>query len=130
MSDNMTFRGFVGTDVTQEKSAGGVDMVTFRMGCSERRFDRGRGEWVDAYTNWFTVQCFRNVADNVYASVKKGQRVIVVGKLRLRQYEKDGRIQHASEIKVESIGHDLMWGRAEYWRTTNNVDQEVGQDDE
>lgn len=130
MSDNMTFRGFVGTDIEQSTTPGGVEVVSFRMGCPERRYDAGRGEWVDAHTNWFTVQCYRHVADNVLASVKKGQRVIVLGKLRLRSFETNGRVQFVSEIKVETIGHDLMWGKAEYWRTIpGNVDME-GMDDE
>jgi len=130
MSDNMTFRGFVGSDLEKGTTPNGLDVVTFRMGVPERRYSKSQGTWVDAHMNWFTVQCYRHVADNVISSVKKGQRIIVIGKLRLHQEEINGRVVQRNHIKVETIGHDLMWGKAEYWRTVpGNADME-GMDDE
>jgi single-strand DNA-binding protein len=60
-------------------------------------------------------------------SIKKGQRVIVVGRLKLRTWEKDGRIHFAHEIDAESVGHDLMWGSANYIRTVSNGPQHVAE---
>jgi single-strand DNA-binding protein len=71
---------------------------------------------MDGTTNWYTVQSFRYLAGHIGCSVKKGQRVIVVGKLRLRQWEHEGRIYHVAEIDAESVGHDLMWGSANFTR--------------
>lgn len=129
MSDNMTFRGFVGTDPERGVTPGGVDIVSFRMGVPERRYSKSQGAWVDAHVNWFTVQCYRHIADNVAASVRKGQRVIVLGKLRLLQEERNGRVVSHNNIKVETIGHDLMWGRADYSRTNDNFDPEDADDE-
>jgi single-strand DNA-binding protein len=61
-------------------------------------------------------------------SIKKGQRVIVVGRLKLRTWEKDGRVHFAHEIDAESVGHDLMWGSANYIRTVNNGPQHANED--
>ncbi|MDI3242397.1 single-stranded DNA-binding protein [Arthrobacter sp. AL08] len=120
MSDNITVRGFVATEITSSTTPGGVATAKFRIGSTERRYDRATNAWVDGNTNWFTVQGYRQLAGNIGCSIKKGQRVIVVGRLKLRSWEKDGRIYHAVEIDAESVGHDLMWGSANFIRTAAN----------
>ncbi|MDR6417411.1 single-stranded DNA-binding protein [Pseudarthrobacter sulfonivorans] len=125
MSDYMTFRGFVATDIKTSTTTTGVGTASFRLGSTARRFDRTTNSWVDMHTNWFTVQGYRQLAGNMGCSIKKGQRVIVVGRLKLRTWEKEGRIHFAHEIDAESVGHDLMWGSANYIRTVNNGPQLV-----
>ena len=120
MNDIITVRGFVATEPKSSTTPGGTGTASFRLGSTERRFDRSNDVWVDGNTNWFSVQAFRHLAGNIGCSVKKGQRVIVVGKLRLRQWEHDGRIYHVAEIVAESVGHDLMWGSANFIRTTGS----------
>ena len=117
MSDNITVRGFVATEIKSSTTPGGVATANFRLGSTNRRFDRNANAWVDGNTNWFTVQGYRQLAGNMGCSIKKGQRVIVVGRLKMRSWEKDGRVYHAAEIDAESVGHDLMWGSANYIRT-------------
>ncbi|MEO5779276.1 single-stranded DNA-binding protein [Arthrobacter oryzae] len=119
MSDNITVRGFVATDIRSSTTPGGVGTASFRMGATERRFDRTSNTWVDGTTNWFTVQGYRQLAGNMGCSIKKGQRVIVVGRLKMRSWEKDGRIYHVAEIDAESVGHDLMWGSANFTRSAS-----------
>lgn len=116
MSDNITVRGFVASEIRSSTTPGGVATASFRMGSTERRFDRAANAWVDGNTNWFTVQGYRQLAGNVGCSIRKGQRVIVVGRLKMRSWEKDGRIYHVAEIDAETVGHDLMWGSANYIR--------------
>ena len=123
MSDNITVRGFVATEPKSSTTPGGVATVSFRMGSTERRFDRMANAWVDGNTNWFTVQGYRQLAGNIGCSVKKGQRVIVVGRLKMRSWEKDGRIYHVAEIDAEGVGHDLMWGSANFIRMAGAVGQ-------
>lgn len=123
MSDNITVRGFVATEIKSSTTPGGVGTASFRLGSTDRRYDRASGTWIDGNTNWFTVQGYRQLAGNMGCSIKKGQRVIVVGRLKLRSWEKEGRIYHASEIDAESVGHDLMWGSANFIRTASNSSQ-------
>lgn len=120
MNDIITVRGFVATEPKSSTTPGGTGTASFRLGSTERRFDRSNDVWVDGHTNWFRVEAFRHLAGNIGCSVKKGQRVIVVGKLKLRQWEHDGKIYHAAEIVAESVGHDLMWGSANFIRTTGS----------
>lgn len=116
MNDTITVRGFVASEVKSSTTTRGTSTASFRLGTTERRYDRASNTWVDGNTNWYTVQSFRYLAGHVGCSVKKGQRVIVVGKLRLRQWEHEGRIYHVAEIDAESVGHDLMWGSANFTR--------------
>lgn len=127
MSDYMTFRGFVATDIKTSTTTTGVGTASFRLGSTARRFDRTTNTWVDTHTNWFTVQGYRQLAGNMGCSIKKGQRVIVVGRLKLRTWEKEGRVYFAHEIDAESVGHDLMWGSANYNRTVNNGPLQVAE---
>jgi single-strand DNA-binding protein len=116
MSDNITVRGFVASEIRSSTTPGGVATASFRLGSTERRFDRTANAWVDGNTNWFTVQGYRQLAGNIGCSIKKGQRVIVVGRLKMRSWEKEGRVYHVAEIDAESVGHDLMWGSANFIR--------------
>lgn len=120
MRDSITVRGFVATDVKSSTTPGGVATANFRLGSTERRFDRETNAWIDGNTNWFKVQGYRQLAGNIGCSIKKGQKVIVVGRLKLRSWEHEGRIYHSAEIDAESVGHDLMWGSANFIRTAAN----------
>ena len=123
MTDNITVRGFVASEIRSSTTPGGVATASFRLGSTDRRYDRASSTWVDGNTNWFTVQGYRQLAGNMGCSIKKGQRVIIVGRLKMRSWEKDGRIYHAAEIDAESVGHDLMWGSANFIRTAGNTAQ-------
>lgn len=124
MSDNITVRGFVATEPKSSTTPGGVATASFRLGSTDRRYDRAKDAWVDGNTNWFTVQGYRQLAGNIGCSIKKGQRVIVTGRLKMRSWENDGRIYHVAEIDAESVGHDLMWGSANFIRTAINGPQD------
>ena len=120
MTDNITVRGFVATEIRSSTTPGGVPTASFRLGSAERRYDRTANTWVDGNINWFTVQGYRQLAGNMGCSIKKGQRVVIVGKLKMRSWEKDGRIYHDAEIDADAVGHDLKWGTANFIRNSGN----------
>jgi single-strand DNA-binding protein len=126
MTDSITVRGFVASEIRSSTTPGGVATASFRLGSTDRRFDRASSSWIDGNTNWFTVQGYRQLAGNIGCSIKKGQRVIIVGRLKMRSWEKDGRIYHVAEIDAESVGHDLMWGSANFIRTAGSSPQAAG----
>ncbi|MET4059634.1 single-strand DNA-binding protein [Arthrobacter sp. UYP6] len=124
MSDTITVRGYVATEVRSTTAESGLAIAGFRMCTTERRYDRDTGTWVDGQTNWFSVSLFRQLASNAVFSVHKGDRVIVTGRLKVRQWvNDDGRSGTSVDIDAESVGHDLMWGTANYRR---NVQDRAG----
>lgn len=114
MIDSITVRGYVATDVKSSTTTGGFATATFRMASSVRKFDEPSQSWVDSQTNWYEVQAYRQMAGNVACSLKKGQPVIVVGKLKIRDWEYEGRTYYAVEIDAEAIGQDLKLGTANF----------------
>ncbi|MCC3270012.1 single-stranded DNA-binding protein [Arthrobacter gengyunqii] len=121
MSDTITVRGYVATDVRSTTADSGLAIAGFRMCTTERRYDRDTGSWTDGQTNWFSVSLFRQLAANAAFSVHKGDRVIVTGRLKVRQWvSDDGRSGTSVDIDAESVGHDLMWGTANYRRNVQD----------
>lgn len=117
MSDNITVRGYVATDVRVSVASSGLAIASFRMCSTERRFDRSTNAWVDGNTNWYTVSMFRQLATNAGASIKKGDRVVVSGRLRVRPWiNEEGKTGTNVEIDADTVGHDLMWGTANFRR--------------
>lgn len=117
MSESFTVSGLVATTprhlVTQE----GLPITSFRLASSKRRFDRTKKIWVDGETNWFTITSFRQLAINSAGSISKGDRIIVSGRLKVRDWDNGERSGTSVEIDAESLGHDLSWGTSEFSRT-------------
>lgn len=102
--------GIVATEPRHAVTGNGVAMCNFRLASSERRYDRTRDSWQDGDTNWFTVTAFRSLAEHAAESFSKGDRIIVSGRLRVRQWERDGKQGTAVDVDADALGHDLRWG--------------------
>src|SRR5690625_2346617 len=102
-------------------------MTVCRCGVNPRDFDRGKGEWVDGRTEWYSVMSFGNLARNTAFSVNKGDPVIVYGRFRTSEWQpKEGGPPRLSlEIIASSIGHDLRLGSTNYARTRYDEDEKT-----
>lgn len=114
MSDTITIVGNVATDPEHRRMPSGVPVTTFRVASGQRRFDRATGQWLEAGTNWYSVSTFRGLAEHSFHSLRKGDRVVLTGRLRVRQWESGGKSGTAVEIDVDAIGHDLLWGTSTF----------------
>ena len=109
----VTFQGWVGNDVVHRETAQG-NVANFRVG-STPRIRRRSGEWVDGPTSWFSVTCWRTLADNVRDSVRKGEPVLVHGRLRTDVWEReDGQSSVTYVVEATYVGHDLNRGTAAF----------------
>jgi single-strand DNA-binding protein len=128
MSESFTVSGLVATTprhlVTQE----GLPITSFRLASSKRRFDRTKKIWVDGETNWFTINSFRQLAINGASSISKGDRIVVSGRLKVRDWDNGERSGTSVEIEADCLGHDLVWGTSEFSRTV--LVREDPEDDE
>jgi single-strand DNA-binding protein len=122
MSDTITITGLIATTPRHVVTAEGLPITSFRLASSQRRFDKSADKWVDASTNWYTISAFRQLAINAVPSLSKGDRVVVTGRLRVRDWQNDDRTGTTVEIEAESIGHDLFWGTASFTRTVGSAD--------
>jgi single-strand DNA-binding protein len=110
--------GFVASEPAFKQLAGGTSAATLRVAYTPRHLNRETGEWADGTTSFVTVLCWRTLADNVAVSLRKGEPVLVSGRLRVRPYEdREGAPRIAVEVDANSIGHDLTRGVAHFSRT-------------
>ena len=104
--------GYVGGDVEYRNNT--VATASFRLACTPRL--RKAGDWTDGETTWMTITCFRSLAENAAGSVRKGDPVIVVGRLRTSVWVKDGVQQERTVLEALTIGHDLTRGTSAFNR--------------
>jgi len=116
MTDTITLTGIIATDPRALVTQSGLSITSFRLASTQRRYDRVKGEWLDGETNWYTVTAFRQLAENVVGSLRKGQRVVVTGRLRIRSWESGDRSGLTVEVDADAIGHDLTWGTSSFER--------------
>lgn len=119
-----TISALVATTPRHLVTAEGVTITSFRVAQSNRRFDTKLAKWVDGQTNWYTVTAFRQLAVNMAASIKKGDRILVTGNLIVRDWDNGERAGTSVEIEATSVGHDLAWGTSEFTRTVLVRDNE------
>jgi len=112
----ITLTGIVATTPRHLVTSDGLPITSFRLASTQRRYDTASEKWVDGETNWFTVTVFRSLATNVASSVKKGERVIVAGALRIREWENGEKSGTNVEVEADALGHDLSWGAATFTR--------------
>lgn len=107
----ITLTGWVGSDVSLREVAGGQPVANFRVASTSRRMRNN--EWVDGTTTWYQVKAWRRLADNVADSIKRGDPVVVHGRLEADVWTKeDGTVNTQLVITATSVGHDLSRGTA------------------
>ncbi|MEX2981486.1 single-stranded DNA-binding protein [Streptomyces sp. C36] len=114
----VTVVGNVATQPDFREAANGSAVSRFRLAATVRRWDREREEWADAYTSFYTVWAWRTLAANVVGSVSVGEPVIVQGKLRIQEQEREGKRWLSADIDAASIGHDLTRGTSAFRRVS------------
>ncbi|MFI9118799.1 single-stranded DNA-binding protein [Streptomyces bikiniensis] len=111
----VTLVGNVATAVEyRETATGGV--ARFRFAVTARRWDRERGLWSDGNTSFYTVSAWRSLGANLAASVSVGEPLVVHGRLRVREDERDGQRKTFVDVDALAVGHDLTRGTAAFRR--------------
>ncbi len=88
-------------------SGGKGERVSFRAVSTERRFDEASGDWVDGDEFGITVVCWRQLGAAVLQLVRKGDPVVLVGKISTRKFERDGVIEYFTEVKADHVALDV-----------------------
>ena len=113
----ITITGALGADPESRVSQAGKAWVTFSVASAPRVKNRDTGDWEDGETIWFNCRAYGDVADNIAASLAKGTRVIVQGRLSQRAYtDKQGNPRTSLDLEVEEVGPTLRWATASVTR--------------
>lgn len=110
----VTISGNVVGDPVARATKANVPFVTFRVASNMRRVDFKTGEYIDAGTNFVNVTAFRSLGVNLANSLKKGEPVLVYGRMRINQWVNGERSGTTVEIDAYNVGHDLTFGQTKY----------------
>jgi len=115
MADStVTLVGNLTRDPELRFTSGGRGQAQFGLAVSRRY--QVNNEWQEQ-TSFFNIVAWGALGENAAASLGKGTRVIVTGRLEQRQYEtKEGEKRSVVEIIADEIGPSLRWARAEVER--------------
>ncbi len=118
----ITVVGYVAAEPHYELLASGTPLMSLRIGSTPRRYDRDLGQWRDEDPMFLTVSCWRTLADNLQnCELKRGDPVIVTGRLRIREYVKDDQRRFSAQIEATTVGHDLSRGVARFQRAQRSA---------
>jgi single-strand DNA-binding protein len=112
MADStITVVGNLTRDPELRFTTGGRGTANFGIAVSRRY--QVNNEWQEQ-TSFFNIVAWGTLAENAAASLNKGHRVIVTGRLEQRSYDdKEGQKKSIVEIVADEIGPSLRWARAE-----------------
>ena len=117
MSGNsITIVGNITRDPELRFTPSGQANARLGVAVNRRWQDRSSGEWNEA-TSFFDVICWRELAENVSESLKRGARVIVTGRLEQRTWEQEGNKRSVVEIIADEVAPSLRWATAKVEKT-------------
>lgn len=119
----VTLIGFVATEPRVNQFSDGTDVANLRIGSSTRKLDRETGEWRDGDLSFYSVRCRKSLARNAGICLRKGQPIVVAGKLHTRSYQdRNGQQRSDVEVWADTIGYDLTRGIAQFSWSQRSAD--------
>lgn len=119
----LTIAGNVVADPKVSGSATNPDRVTFRVVSNRRRRDPETGDWKQLGEFGVNVVCWRKLARGVAQALRRGDPVLVQGRMTERRYVDDNEQVHwLSELTADFVGHDLSQGYAERFSRFTQID--------
>jgi len=126
--------GNLTADPVLRQTEDGRKVAGFRLASTTRRWDPATEKYVDGKTSFFAVSCWGHLGSNVAESVRKGERVLVSGRLAVREYSVDEKsTRNSVDIEASAVGHDLTWGTSRFSRVLRGPSADepaVGQHEE
>ncbi|WP_167202426.1 single-stranded DNA-binding protein [Actinomyces respiraculi] len=113
---DITVQGVVGTMPTVATTPNRRAYCRFRV-ASTPAYRDANGQWHDGDTLWFTAKAWGPLAENLGRSLRKGDPVLLQGRLSQETWKPEGGpAQTSNVITVTSGGHDLGRGTSSYMR--------------
>lgn len=123
MSATVTIIGNLTADPELTNTSTGKDLARFSVAYSPTRPDGSKGE-----VNFYDCTAWEYTARNLCASLKKGDRVVVVGRLRQDRWETEaGEKRSKLAIQVDEIAASLRFATVEATRTAKQDGDSNGQ---
>ena len=117
--NSVTLVGNLTRDPELRYTTGGRGVASFGLAVN-RRFQQN-GEWQEQ-TSFFNITAWAELGENAAASLQKGARVIVTGRLQQREYEtREGEKRTIVEVIADELGPSLRWAQAQVERISRDA---------
>ncbi|MEW1914331.1 single-stranded DNA-binding protein [Kitasatospora sp. NPDC085895] len=100
----------------------GVPVARFTVAFTPRSFDRETNTWRDGEPTFLDCTAWRQLAENLAASLTKGARVVVAGRLRTDRWETpEGEKRSKMVLDVDDAGASMTFATVAITRTTRST---------
>ena len=108
---HVTITGNLTDDPELKVIPNGNAVANFRVAVTARVRD---GEtWRDGDTSFFRVTCWRDLAEHVADSLAKGDRAVIIGRLKSRSWETpEGERRSVVEVDADEVAPSLRFATA------------------
>ncbi len=118
-NDNtVTLVGNLTKDPELRYTTGGRGVASFGLAVNRRYMVNN--EWQEQ-VSFFNVVAWADLGENAAASLHKGNRVVVTGRLEQRSYEtREGEKRNVTEVIADDLGPSLRWAQAQVERISRD----------
>ena len=110
MSFPVTFKARLGADPEMTTGSNGSAVTRMRVVTNGRRMVDG--DWQDTDTSWWQVTAFGRQAEAAAEQLRKGDLVLIQGKVKQREWEKDGVKRVTAEVTADEVAKVCKSGQA------------------
>jgi single-strand DNA-binding protein len=108
---HVTLVGNLTDDPEVRFTPAGTQVGSFRLAVTPRI--REGDQWKNGETSYFTVNLWRDLASHAAESLAKGDRAVVIGRLKTRAWETpEGERRSVVEVEADEVGPSLRWATA------------------
>lgn len=100
--------GRLGQDIELRYLPNGDAVASMSIACDDSYKDKQTGQKVER-TEWVRCVAFRQTAEFLAQWLRKGSRIYAVGKLKTREYEKDGSKRYVTEVHLGQGTEIIDW---------------------
>lgn len=118
----ITITGNATSDCELTFAQSGTTLARFTVAVSKRE-KQPDGSWADGKSSFYRVTAFQRLAEHAAESVKRGDRVTVVGRLELREYEHNGEKRLSPDVTADEVALSLRFATA----TATKAQRQAGQ---
>jgi single-strand DNA-binding protein len=117
--NSVTLVGNLTRDPELRYTTGGRGVASFGLAVNRRY--QVNGEWQEQ-VSFFNIVAWGDLGENAAASLTKGNRVMVAGRLEQRSYEtKEGEKRSVTEVIADELGPSLRWAQAQIERISRDA---------
>ncbi len=117
--NSVTLVGNLTRDPELRYTTGGRGVASFGLAVNRRY--QVNGEWQEQ-VSFFNIVAWGDLGENAAASLTKGNRVMVAGRLEQRSYEtKEGEKRSVTEVIADELGPSLRWAQVQIERISRDA---------